>query len=145
MGRRHPKTPKPKPRLAKLLTNPGGRLKLMNPTKFLPKILIKKTIIVRMPAFKHTRFSKVNLAVFILIFGAIGAYALFHSSAVGPNVWVATTGNDSTCIRNDSSKPCATFQKACTIAQGGDIVSVANGSYAPQVVTCTPSSNITFQ
>src|SRR5579864_1282508 len=97
------------------------------------------------PILRRAQFSKINLLVFILAFASIGTYLLLHSNAAGPNVWVSTTGNDSTCVRNDQTKPCVTFQKACSIAQGGDIVSVANGSYGPQVVTCTPSSNVTFQ
>jgi hypothetical protein len=47
-------------------------------------------------------------------------------------VYVATSGNDSTCVRLDAAKPCASFDRAYAIAQLGDLVSVAAGSYPLQ-------------
>ena len=38
------------------------------------------------------------------------------------NVYVTPTGNDSTCVRGDQSKPCASLSKAYSLAQGGDTV-----------------------
>lgn len=49
-------------------------------------------------------------------------------------VAVSTAGNDSTCVRGTLSKPCLTFAKAVAIAQAGDTVEVASGSYASQQV-----------
>ena len=43
------------------------------------------------------------------------------------NVYVSTSGSDSTCVRGDSSKPCASFNKAFQIAATGDVVEVAGG------------------
>jgi len=44
-------------------------------------------------------------------------------------VFVSTGGNDSTCVRDDSSKPCATFQKAYNLSQCGDTIGVIAGTY----------------
>ena len=62
------------------------------------------------------------------------------------NVFVSTSGNDSTCVRGDSSKPCLSFSKACSIAQAGDVVQVNNGTYAAQTIAgCVKSSpGVTF-
>ncbi|HET9721893.1 MAG TPA: choice-of-anchor Q domain-containing protein, partial [Candidatus Saccharimonadales bacterium] len=63
------------------------------------------------------------------------------------NVWISATGSDTTCVRGDSTKPCASFNKACSIAQGGDIVQVADGTYPSQdLSTCTgKTSTVTFK
>ncbi|GIV03677.1 MAG: hypothetical protein KatS3mg015_2507 [Fimbriimonadales bacterium] len=45
---------------------------------------------------------------------------------------VAPSGNDSTCVRGDLGRPCATFRRAYEIAHCGDLVHVADGSYARQ-------------
>jgi chitodextrinase len=50
------------------------------------------------------------------------------------NVYVSPSGNDSTCGRGDASKPCASFQRAYDLSQGGDLISVAAGSYPNQQV-----------
>ncbi|GIU94460.1 MAG: hypothetical protein KatS3mg012_0917 [Gaiellaceae bacterium] len=50
----------------------------------------------------------------------------------GAAVAVAPSGNDSTCVRGDLAKPCATFRRAYEIAHCGDLVHVADGSYARQ-------------
>ena len=49
------------------------------------------------------------------------------------NVFVSTNGNDSTCVRNDPSKPCATYQGAYSTAQTGDTIQVAPGAYGRSV------------
>jgi hypothetical protein len=49
------------------------------------------------PAVTYTKFSKLNLLAFALIFGSIGVYALFHGSAASAtaNVFVSPNGSDS--------------------------------------------------
>jgi hypothetical protein len=44
-------------------------------------------------------------------------------------VWLATTGNDAGCRRNDQTRPCATFGKSFQLAHGGDTVIVQAGRY----------------
>ena len=44
-------------------------------------------------------------------------------------VALSPTGNDSTCVRGDLSKPCQRFQRAYDVAQAGDTISVAPGTY----------------
>ena len=48
------------------------------------------------------------------------------------SVLVSPSGNDSTCVRGDLSKPCATLNRAYRAAQRGDLVEVAGGNYAAQ-------------
>jgi len=50
------------------------------------------------------------------------------------NVYVATNGNDATCIRNDAAKACLTLSRAYTMAQGGDTIEVAAGTYGSQTL-----------
>ncbi len=53
----------------------------------------------------------------------------------GPaSVWVSTIGNDATCARLDPSKPCKTFDRAYKLAQPGEQVEVAAGTYPRQSV-----------
>jgi hypothetical protein len=68
-----------------------------------------------------------------------------------PEVWVSTTGNDTTCVRGDQTKPCATFNKAYQLAGCGDEVEVESGSYVAQTIvyqaakdTCTSASRVEF-
>jgi poly(3-hydroxybutyrate) depolymerase len=51
------------------------------------------------------------------------------SAVVTPKVYVSTTGNDSTCVRGDQSKPCLSLYKAYSIAQNSDVIEMAGGSY----------------
>ena len=69
------------------------------------------------------------------------------SGGASANVYVSTAGNDSTCVRGNQGRPCLTFAKACQIAQAGDLVSVADGTYAGQDVSgCVQTSpGVTFQ
>jgi hypothetical protein len=54
----------------------------------------------------------------------------------GPaSVWVSTIGSDATCARLDPSKPCQTFNRAYRLAQPGDQVEVAGGTYARQGIS----------
>src|SRR5579884_2046292 len=61
------------------------------------------------------------------------------------NVWVSTKGNDRTCGRNANAAPdpggatdCATFNGASSIAQPGDVIGVACGTYPNQDITTAP-------
>ena len=63
---------------------------------------------------------------------------------------VSTGGSDSTCVRGDLSKPCATFQRAYQLAQLGDTVQVNAGNYPSQLLTdvsgkTTAGAAVTFQ
>jgi hypothetical protein len=65
-------------------------------------------------------------------------------------VFVSTTGNDSTCVRLDASHPCRSFNTAYRVAQPGDIVEVAAGTYPTQEIDQDTSKNsatsmVTFQ
>ena len=55
------------------------------------------------------------------------------------SVWVATSGTDSNCARLDPSKPCKTLDRANRIAQPGDHVEIAAGSYPAQDVLDDPT------
>ena len=71
------------------------------------------------------------------------------------NLFVASSGSDSTCSRSSSplafgsagGHVCASFDKACHLASGGDTVIVEDGTYAAQDLgDCTgPSSIVTFR
>ena len=63
------------------------------------------------------------------------------------SVWVSPAGSDSTCVRGDQSKPCATPGRACAVAQGGDVILVAAGVYSAGFVltNCNPVSTVTFE
>jgi chitodextrinase len=56
-------------------------------------------------------------------------------------VYVATNGNDSTCARLDSTRPCASFDRAYSIASLGDVVQVANGTYPAQTISEKPGKD----
>ncbi|GIU94461.1 MAG: hypothetical protein KatS3mg012_0918 [Gaiellaceae bacterium] len=62
----------------------------------------------------------------------ITSLAASGQASATPRVRVAPSGNDSTCVRGDLAKPCATFRRAYEIAHCGDLVHVADGSYARQ-------------
>jgi hypothetical protein len=58
----------------------------------------------------------------------------------GPaSVWMSTVGNDATCARLDPSRPCKTMNRAYEIAQPGDQVEVAGGTYASQLIEVDPA------
>jgi endoglucanase len=134
---------KNKLKLARILPTKGG-LKHMNPAQTLPNTLTKKTISV--PVLKNTKFSKAQLIVFALIFGSLGAYALFHGNAATAtaNVFISPSGSDSgsNCIRfaTPTTNPtantvCSTMTKAITLAQPGDVIQLEPGSYGSLNVT----------
>jgi chitodextrinase len=70
------------------------------------------------------------------------------SAPSGAGVYVSTGGNDSTCVRGDQSRPCATLNRAFTVASCGDIVSVSDGTYGSQTIStgksCSPSTPVRF-
>jgi hypothetical protein len=47
---------------------------------------------------------------------------------------VSTVGNDSTCARGGVGRACRTFGRAYQLAQCGDVVEIAGGSYAEQTL-----------
>ena len=55
------------------------------------------------------------------------------------SVWVSTAGNDGTCARLDQSKPCKTINRAYRVAQPGDQIEVAAGSYPAEDVLADPA------
>ena len=59
---------------------------------------------------------------------------------------MSPSGNDSTCVRGDSGKPCATPAKAWSLAQAGDTIGVADGMYGTSGCTITTgkASDVTF-
>ena len=61
--------------------------------------------------------------------------------SLGANLYVATGGNDSTCLRGDSTRPCASFNRAFALAQAGDSVQIADGSYPGQTLSGTATSS----
>jgi hypothetical protein len=84
------------------------------------------------------RFSRVQLGLFTLVFAAIGGYLIYQSFAAGPNVWVSVSGNDSNpCTQ---ALPCASIDRALSIAVPGDVVSVAPGTYGAQTISQNKAS-----
>ena len=68
----------------------------------------------------------------------------------GPaSVWVSPTGSDSTCARLDPGKPCQTLSRAYRVAQAGDQVEIAAGTYPQQDVledaTKTAEADVIFR
>ena len=66
-----------------------------------------------------------------------GTAALSATSAAcsgSANVYVSTAGNDSTCVRGNQSKPCVSLGKGYSLAQGGDTIAVACGTYGAQTI-----------
>jgi hypothetical protein len=46
-----------------------------------------------------------------------------------PAVFVAPAGNDSTCVRGDPSKPCASLNQALSLVAAGERIQLAGGTY----------------
>jgi hypothetical protein len=53
----------------------------------------------------------------------------FSAGVSVPTVFVSLSGNDSSCVRGDSSRPCASLARAYQLAQCGDTVEIAAGTY----------------
>lgn len=89
-------------------------------------------------ALQAPRFSKANLAVFVLIFACIGGYVLLQSHAAGTtaNLWVDTNGGS--CTRQSTpgayndAQACGSLAAAYNAATGGDTVMVKTGTYGQQ-------------
>jgi chitodextrinase len=56
-------------------------------------------------------------------------------------VYVSPSGNDGTCARLDTSKPCGSFDRAYAIASLGDVIEVAGGSYPSQTISEKPGKD----
>ncbi len=52
----------------------------------------------------------------------------------GADVYVAANGNDSTCARNNVTKPCLTLSRAYTVSQAGDVIEISGGTYPDQTI-----------
>jgi hypothetical protein len=88
--------------------------------------------------------SRASLSIVVACASVLGLVVSAGSGIVHPalaasgkvssrsQVRLSPSGNDSTCIRGDLSKPCASFRRAYEIAQCGDLVQVADGTYARQ-------------
>jgi chitodextrinase len=61
----------------------------------------------------------------------------------GASVALSAGGNDTTCLRGDLTKPCGSFQRALNVAQAGDTITVAGGTYPGQQLT--GSKQVTFR
>jgi hypothetical protein len=95
----------------------------------------------------HRKFKKENCKKAAALFFQFSIfYLIWPSPALAANVYVSTTGSDSACARNDSTKPCASFNKAYSISQGGDTVEVAAGTYGSQSIPAASkgTSVVTF-
>jgi hypothetical protein len=92
----------------------------------------------------RSRFSKVNLVVFALIFVSIGSYAIFHSSAANSTscdnlpVW-SGAGSSITATAGGS------IQAAVDSAPNGGTVILPDGNYGPQSVSINKSIRIKAQ
>jgi len=51
-------------------------------------------------------------------------------SGVSGEVYMSPSGNDASCVRGNAAKPCATLAGAYAVAQSGDTVLVAPGTYS---------------
>jgi hypothetical protein len=87
------------------------------------------------PTLKHSRFSKANLIIFILIFAGIGGYLIYSSFAAtdtgAADFYISPNGSDSN--PGTQSQPFATFDK-CYRAKSPVVCEVANGNYSTQAI-----------
>jgi len=66
-------------------------------------------------------------------------------SGGGAVVYLSSSGSDASCVRGDSSRPCATPARAWSIAAAGDTIQVANGFYTSGCVLLgAKSAAVTF-
>lgn len=90
--------------------------------------------------------------------GSLSTSAAYTWTVGGPtaNIWIDPAGSDSgiACTRSASptgepspSTVCATPQRACMLARGGDVVGVAAGTYAVgfNLTSCNPALPVTFE
>jgi parallel beta-helix repeat protein len=87
------------------------------------------------------------LVLALLLVAATSAFALLVATRPSPSatalnaaethasppaaVWVSPHGDDSTCARNDPSRPCAGLDRAYALAQPGETIIVECGTYGP--------------
>jgi hypothetical protein len=61
-------------------------------------------------------------------------------------VYVSPAGNDATCARAVTTKPCLSFNRAFQVAQSGDVIEVAGASYGGQsIAQSNKTSAVTFR
>jgi hypothetical protein len=100
--------------------------------------LPKLTKLHKSEAFKKSRFSKANLAVFAIIFASIGGYLIYSSFAAGTtaNLWVDSNGGS--CVRSatpvtyNDAQACSSFDLANDKCQNNDITLVKGSNYGDQ-------------
>jgi len=66
------------------------------------------------------------------------------------HVWLSPGGSDTSCVRNDPARPCLTLNRAYQVAQPGDVVEIAGGTYSvsPDITydsTKTSSDDVVFR
>src|SRR3954468_1098469 len=100
-------------------------------------------VVARMRVFAARHPSALILVVLAVLVAPSYAFAVLGGHHARPDskavrtrtqksaaaVWLSVAGSDVTCVRGDSSRPCATFDRAFKVAQSGDVVSVAAGTY----------------
>jgi len=64
-----------------------------------------------------------------IVLATVGGGSVGTRAAEKPMLWVSPSGSDVTCVRGNASLPCASYQRAYALAQSGDLVQVAPGSY----------------
>ena len=89
-----------------------------------------------------------SLTLLALLLTAVAAAAVAHAStsATAPPaamVRMAPNGDDGSCARGEGRFPCRSWRRAYAIAQAGDTISVAGGTY--EGGTLTGSKKVTFR
>jgi hypothetical protein len=64
-----------------------------------------------------------------------------RSAGKAPAITIAPAGSDATCQRGYRSKPCATLNKAYSMARCGDAIDVTAGRYGDQQIIETPAGS----
>lgn len=101
-----------------------------------------RVLMARIPRGRLTRMVATVAVGTIIVGGAslIPGSTTTPTSPSGVDIWVATNGNDSTCVRGNQSFPCLTLDRARDIAQCGDEVEIIDGTYADQDLAGPTSS-----
>jgi hypothetical protein len=84
----------------------------------------------------------------VVVISTAASPSVTHPATAAANVAVSTAGDDSTCVRGNLTRACATFNRAYQVAQCGDVVEVAAGAYPWQTFwgpSKTCSSHVVFQ
>jgi len=61
--------------------------------------------------------------------GTITGWLQYRGYPTGHVWYIAPTGNDSTCVENDATRPCATFSRVNSSAIAGRVVIFREGTY----------------